>query len=367
MPRSRLLIGMVVIFAFTATASIAHSYLDGSLEWSKQRQELVKHLDSLPKSVGSWEFVEARELDASALQMLQCYGYMNHEYWNKSTGARISVAVLYGPRGPIAVHTPDVCYSSRGIEPIGDRKVETLTNSKQTDTFWTIQFRQGRESTPHLDVWYAWSDGGPWLASDNPRFWMTDSLWKIQVAGVPGKTVEESDCKRFLQEFVPVLRASLRAGTGEKDAKERSSAASRNNQPRGAFLQFSKTPSFPGSYLGMRRHGGTCLLTFSHDATSQPAEPSIRMIHTSTQAPARVLAVFEAPASLPSAMVQLVSGQSLGSSIWRTTINVSLPLNFDSPNGLVFPLSPLGESRIVRAYRNFASGRISDRSVSQTA
>ncbi len=195
----------------SVTPRIAQSYLDGTLKSSDERLGLIKQLESLPKTVGRWEHVESRELDASAAQMLQCYGYLNHEYWNKATGVRMNVAVLYGPRGPIAVHTPDICYSSRGVEPVGERKAEELKISEKPDSFWTIKFRQGKDAAPHIEVWYAWSDGGLWCSSENPRFWMTDSLWKIQVAAEPSAAPDQSECREFLKEFVPVLRACLRS------------------------------------------------------------------------------------------------------------------------------------------------------------
>src|SRR5690606_36914398 len=131
-------------------------------------------LPQLPEQVGPWVRVGDHELPASAQKQLRCYGYLNREYWNPNTGDRVSVALLFGPRGPIAVHTPEICYSSAGTQPIGTRVVETVDADGETGEFWHIQFSRGDEPLPHLDVWYAWSDGGPWYAGEYPRLWLTD-------------------------------------------------------------------------------------------------------------------------------------------------------------------------------------------------
>ncbi len=206
MSRSRLILGIVFIGILSAITAVAQGYLDGQLENDQQRAELAAKLEELPESFGDWKRLEASDLPKSAAQILQCYGHVNHVYWNSKTGSQVSVAVLLGPRGPIAVHTPDICYQSVGTVPEGSREATYVSDEKESDRFWRIRFRTDREPKPHLEVWYAWSDGGPWYASENPRFWMTQSLYKIQVAAKPAADGNQSDCQLFLKDFLPILR-----------------------------------------------------------------------------------------------------------------------------------------------------------------
>ncbi len=211
MNRSRFVPGLIGVLVITAITTIARSYLEAG--WSN-RSELKMHLESLegiPDQIGDWVCSSTEDLPENAKRILNCHGFINRSYWNAKTGATVTVAVLYGPRGPIAVHTPDVCYSGIGTNPVADRRSVEIKTEDHSDRFWTINFTRGAEMTPSLEVWYAWSDGGPWVASEHPRFWLTDSLYKIQLAGTPGKDQAESDCKTFLRDLIPVLRQRLRS------------------------------------------------------------------------------------------------------------------------------------------------------------
>ncbi len=74
---------------------------------------------------------------------------------------------------------------------------------------WKVQFRRKETGKTHLEVWYAWSDGGPWVAAKNPRVWMTDRLYKIQVAGPAPEAKQASEVEAFLKVFLPELRSKI--------------------------------------------------------------------------------------------------------------------------------------------------------------
>ena len=88
------------------------------------------------------------ELQDTAQRTLQCYGSLLQEYLKPSTGDRVKVFVVYGPRGPIAVHTPEVCYSSAGTEPTGNRVATTLLIDGQAQALWKVKFRKPRTNAP---------------------------------------------------------------------------------------------------------------------------------------------------------------------------------------------------------------------------
>lgn len=200
------LVALCLIASATGLSGIMHGFLDG--RWGKPEKHVTTaaRLNTLPQEVGPWSQVVERELNETAQKLLRCDGYLIREYWNASTGERVQVAVLMGPRGPIAVHTPEICYSSEGTKVLRDRTMRTVRAGDETARFWSLQLGLEGDSTPSLDVWYAWSDGGDWEAAEYPRFWLTDRLYKIQIAGEPAVGDGKSSAEDFLILFLPVLR-----------------------------------------------------------------------------------------------------------------------------------------------------------------
>lgn len=208
---------VAVIAVITVASGAVHGYLDGRLTDATSIEAMASKLDAIPDQVGPWTLVSDQDLPENAQRILRCDGYVNREYWNPQTGDRVYVAVLMGPRGPIAVHTPEICFSSTGTEPMAPRQPRSIETGGQNDRLWNLQFAQPGQTNPELDVWYGWSDGGPWQASENPRFWLTDRLYKIQLASRPaadgggasgaggGKTPAED----FLNHFLPALRQAI--------------------------------------------------------------------------------------------------------------------------------------------------------------
>ena len=211
MNRTKFIAGLISILVITAVTSMMRNYLEAG--WSNQSllETQAENLRQLPEQIGDWVASSTNDLPENAMRILKCHGFINRSYWNPQTGGTITIAILFGPRGPIAVHTPEICYSGVGTRPIADRRSVEIKTAEKSDRFWTIQFSRGADPAPSLEVWYAWSDGGAWVASEQPRFWLTDSLYKIQIAGTPAKTNAESDCKSFLRALMPVLRQRLRS------------------------------------------------------------------------------------------------------------------------------------------------------------
>ncbi|EMI20054.1 hypothetical protein RMSM_03018 [Rhodopirellula maiorica SM1] len=193
---------VAIVVAMTLFSGVVHGYLDG--RWSRpvDLQAQGDQLAELPEQAGDWVLTDTKPLDESAAKMLRCYGSQVRLYRNEKYDAIVTVATLFGPRGPIAVHTPEVCYSSVGTKQVGQTQVEEILTSQSEHQFWSAQFAQRSESDASLDVWYGWSDGGAFVASKYPRVWMTDNLYKIQVAGPVGNE-SQRPCRDFLEAFLP--------------------------------------------------------------------------------------------------------------------------------------------------------------------
>lgn len=197
-----------VLISLTLFAGVVHGYLDGRWTANRDLQAVGDKLEGLPEQVGDWRLTERSELDANAAKLLRCYGSSVRIYENEKTGAMVNVALLFGPRGPIAVHTPEICYSSVGTKQIGNRKAERLTAGGTSDALWSVQFAVNPDPNPTLEVWYGWSDGGAWEARDQPRFWLTENLYKVQVAGPAGNDAGRP-VKDFMKAFLPLTHPAM--------------------------------------------------------------------------------------------------------------------------------------------------------------
>jgi hypothetical protein len=144
--------------------------------------------------------------------MLECNGYVLRQYTNSSTGEVVNLALILGPPGPIAVHTPEVCFSSRAYQPLHERERFSVSDvDGSEDTFWTVAYRTRNLRGDLMRACWAWSAGSRWSAADDARFAFAAKpyLYKIQLAGFPppGANLEVSDpCRNFLRDFLPAVR-----------------------------------------------------------------------------------------------------------------------------------------------------------------
>jgi hypothetical protein len=207
--RRQLPILLFSLFFFLLTGAVQGWFSGRWIDRSKQ-QSISKSITELPTSVGDWTMQKDVPLERAAISLLNPYGYINRVYANEKTGWIISIAVLYGLKGPIAVHTPEVCYSSRDFIILGDKTVYTLPIPNE-GTLWSQEFQSRKVGAEHMMVYHGWTDGGPWMAAKNPRFLRTETLTKLQIAAF-GADREKDPIPEFLEQFIPSLRIALGGG-----------------------------------------------------------------------------------------------------------------------------------------------------------
>jgi Protein of unknown function (DUF3485) len=204
------LVGAAILVALTIAVGYVHGRLTNRWGLRPDVQNAGKRLRQTPLDIGDWRAPGDTELDPQVQQILQTSGSLNRVYENKRTGDRVSIAVLLGPAGPIAVHTPEVCYSSQNFQVQDDRKSLTLASVEEhKDELWELGLQAKDVSASNLRVLYGWTNNRFWNASENPRFLYGGSpfLYKLQLAGPPSLEGQKRDiCKEFLGEFLPVLR-----------------------------------------------------------------------------------------------------------------------------------------------------------------
>jgi hypothetical protein len=170
-----------------------------------------RQLSRVPDSVGGWNVVAAHEVDVAVVKMLRCTGYLNRTYENSITGERLSVAVFLGPAGPIAVHTPEVCYPSRSYKIVSERRSQEIKCADgKTHELWGLRLEANDIATTSIRVMYAWSSGDQWRASKMPRFEFGGRpfLYKLQLE-YHGSSESMDSCEGFLALFLPELQAFM--------------------------------------------------------------------------------------------------------------------------------------------------------------
>lgn len=209
MPRFQNYLLLAAAIGLTVFAGVLHGRL--SQRWTGQDPagEAAKRLQTFAPQLEHWAAEEDHVLAQAVKDELQCRGYLHRSYVNRDTGESVNVAVLVGPAGPISVHTPEICYSSREFTLASQRrKVPISATSEKQSHFWSVDFQSVRvEGTP-LRVYYAWTADGRWEAAENPRFHFAGHpmLFKIQLAAQTATLGEDNDPgRRFLQEFLPAL------------------------------------------------------------------------------------------------------------------------------------------------------------------
>jgi hypothetical protein len=166
------------------------------------------HLAGFPTQIGNWQLLGEEVIPDPILQVLSCAGYVNRHYVNRKSGQTVDLAITVGPGGPISVHTPEICYSSRAYSVTEPRRRWQLTDGEgRTHSFWNTAFRSTNANAERLRVYYGWCADGEWTASDSPRFEFAGRrlLFKLQMASrvsPVGTTNTNDPCQEFLADFL---------------------------------------------------------------------------------------------------------------------------------------------------------------------
>lgn len=179
---------------------------------SSDLQDAVAHLDRIPLALGDWQGTKD-ELDPRQIAQAELAGYAVRRY--EKNQRSVTTLLVCGRPGPIARHTPDVCYRGIGFEALGVPKRLHNPEPGSTEEFWVTTMRKPQAGgVTYLRVFWSWKAQGSWEAVDNPR-WSYASrralykLYVIQELSRPDEPLEDSPAVEFIRQGLPSLNAAL--------------------------------------------------------------------------------------------------------------------------------------------------------------
>jgi hypothetical protein len=166
-------------------------------------------LQEFPLDVGEWKG-RPIELDADAMAKTEAAGYVARVLRHHTKG-EIHMILICGRPGPIALHTPDVCFPGSGFawDPKPDR-LDLVTKEGMDAHFLAERFRKSGPPPQSLRVFWSFTNGNGWKVPDNPRvaFGNSGILYKLYLMRdmeKPDENVKDDPTRDLLRVLLPEL------------------------------------------------------------------------------------------------------------------------------------------------------------------
>jgi hypothetical protein len=206
-------------------AGLVHGYWTDRWTASSEVEDAAARLSRVPvDSFGDWDGskgeIKPGQVGAGVA------GCWQRRFVNHKTGQAVVVALVNGRPGPVATHTPEVCYGASGYA-VGEKQAVRLDSESKARQFWTsIAVRTRGVEQTKLRLYWAWNGGDGWRASDDPRgqfsrfrYPVLHKLYVLRdLSNLPETPAARQDpnnpgrddaCEAFLEAFLPVLDRTL--------------------------------------------------------------------------------------------------------------------------------------------------------------
>lgn len=206
-----LLVAIVVIVG----AGFIHGMWTERWSSSQELDDAVARLEGLPERVGAWH-AQPIEIDAKALKQAGAAGHWLRRFTHTRTGATVTIILLCGRTGQMAVHRPEHCYRGAGYEMSAPPAHKTLDFVKQGSAqLWTARFVKDDPASPvQLRIFWSWFADGAWRAPESPRLAFAGKsvlfkLYAVHELTGPAQRVEDDPCLDLLHALLPEIARSI--------------------------------------------------------------------------------------------------------------------------------------------------------------
>jgi hypothetical protein len=203
------LVAMVPI----ALAGAAHGLWTDRWGWSDEPAASAARLSAVPVTLGEWEG-QPIEIPVQERERAAVAGCLARRYTHRRTGEELSVVLVCGRPGPVAVHPPEVCYGGAGYTPAADPEVLTVAGQPPAAFKVATFTRPGVTAPGRLRIFWSWSATGAWETPRSPRWTFAGerALYKLYLIRQLPPTEEPpaaDPAVAFLHLLLPELQRAL--------------------------------------------------------------------------------------------------------------------------------------------------------------
>lgn len=206
---------ILVALGLVLASGLVHGLWSDRWRTAEEPAVWAARLAEVPMRLGGWQG-EPLELDPKQVEVGEFAGYLLRRYVHPTRG-EATVAIVCGRPGPIAVHTPDVCFRGNGQEMLGlpVRWKYRPEDGGEGANFWVARFKKNAAGAPIIvRALWAWSDNGDWQAPGNPRiaYARSPGLYKLYVLRPmtdPQEPLDKDGVLDLLQRLLPELKKTL--------------------------------------------------------------------------------------------------------------------------------------------------------------
>ena len=200
-----------IVVILLAAYGVAEGVWTGRWSVAPDLAESQDRHSSLPLTVGTWR-AEKMEMDDRTINRAELRAYVLRRYIHADNGEVVTVMAVCGKPGPIAVHSPEICYGGTGFVPKGTRVLHKVSADGMSTPaeFWSERYEKKGAVPEYIHIYYGWNPTTGWEAVDNPRmkFASVRALYKIYVVRHltrPDEPAEENPVPAFLRLLIPQL------------------------------------------------------------------------------------------------------------------------------------------------------------------
>lgn len=219
----RQMIPTILAVLMLVGSGYVHGIWTGRWQQGDPASEAAKRLDRFPMVIGDWEATTG-EISEAEQKLAGLSGYLLRHFRHRHSGNQVTVLLMCGASGPVAVHPPTACYSGAGYQQIGVQEKHFLTITAPDDStvrhvFETAEFSLPRQFSPtHPRIYWAWTTNGAWQVPENPRltFGGAPVLFKLYITWETSGTLQSDQAsppETFLPLLIPALSDSVFAAS----------------------------------------------------------------------------------------------------------------------------------------------------------
>jgi hypothetical protein len=209
----RRIISLTTIVTALVACGLVHGLWTDRWVSAHDVTDQAARMNRVTLALGDWQ---GQELDITRQPNKEIAGHLYRRYINRRSGETVTVALVAGRPGPVAIHTPDACYAASGYQ-VGT-PVKQFVRSElpgRAAEFWTAPFVRTRAADrSQLRIFWSWSATGAWTVPSTPRvafarYPVLYKLYVIREVADPDQPVAEDPCLDLLRVLLPDLHKSL--------------------------------------------------------------------------------------------------------------------------------------------------------------